>query len=102
MKLLRYLQGERPGMGSELIMPDRLGEKFAAVSLSPTIAIQEDVLIADVSFWQETIDFILMKCQRHRRRDHPCRPAHLAGQPVQDELGSRQGSRPAARLLLVL
>lgn len=59
MRFLRSLQGERPGMGSELIMPDRYGEQLAF--LSPTLAIREDALLADVSFWQKEINFLRMK-----------------------------------------
>lgn len=65
MHFLRYLQGERPGMHAgvlpsaleqglvELLYPDTL--------FAPSIAIQTQVRIADVSFWQEDIDFAKMR-----------------------------------------
>ena len=58
--IVRRLMGERPGMGSELIMPDRLGEVFAAVS-GAAINVSQTVTIPDVSFWQGEIDFARTK-----------------------------------------
>jgi GH25 family lysozyme M1 (1,4-beta-N-acetylmuramidase) len=59
--IIRYFQGERAGMGSQFVMPDHYGEQLAAVSLSPTIVVSQDVLLADVSYYQREIDFQLMK-----------------------------------------
>lgn len=65
MNLIRYLQGERPGMRAGLPV-SRQEEAFAAILypdtlFAPAIAIQTAVRLADVSFWQEDIDFARMK-----------------------------------------
>ena len=60
---LRGLQGQRRGMGSELVVPDELGEALAAFSLSPSILIQTSVLVADVSYYQLEIDWQKMASQ---------------------------------------
>jgi GH25 family lysozyme M1 (1,4-beta-N-acetylmuramidase) len=60
------MQGERRGMGSELRDPDPI-EKSLATILYPEsiwaqpIAIQQSVGLSDVSFWQESIDFGIMR-----------------------------------------
>jgi GH25 family lysozyme M1 (1,4-beta-N-acetylmuramidase) len=56
---LRHLQGERPGMGSELVMPTPRQELLA--QFSPAIAVDGTVLDPDVSFYQAVIDFEKMK-----------------------------------------
>jgi GH25 family lysozyme M1 (1,4-beta-N-acetylmuramidase) len=56
---LRHLQGERPGMGSELVMPTPRQELLA--QFSPAIAVDGSVLDPDVSFYQVVIDFEKMK-----------------------------------------
>lgn len=61
MNFVRYLQGERPGFGSELQTPDHTGELLARVSLSPSILVAQQVLVPDVSFYQSGIDFRKMK-----------------------------------------
>jgi len=63
MNLLRYLQGERRGMGSELRRPEPSDERFLDVlyPTAPKIAIQTAVQLADVSFWQDVIDFEVMR-----------------------------------------
>jgi GH25 family lysozyme M1 (1,4-beta-N-acetylmuramidase) len=58
VKWLHYLQGERRGMGSQLVMPDRFAQQLIpVVSLSPAILVSQSVLLADVSFYQGAIDF---------------------------------------------
>jgi GH25 family lysozyme M1 (1,4-beta-N-acetylmuramidase) len=61
MTILRYLQGERTGFGSQLAKPDRDPTVLTAVTLSPTILVSQSVLIADVSYYQQFIDFLRMK-----------------------------------------
>lgn len=62
---IRYLQGERRGMGSEL-KPPTPEQKLLAVTLypnlfiAPAIAIETEVELSDVSFWQGGIDFETM------------------------------------------
>lgn len=63
---IRFLQGERRGMGSQLKPPTRQEELLAAalypdLFLAPTIQIQTSVKLADVSFWQGVINFVVMK-----------------------------------------
>jgi lysozyme len=60
--ILRYLQGERRGMGSQLRKPDADQERFFGVLYpsAPTITIQTSVQLSDVSFWQDAIDFGVM------------------------------------------
>lgn len=60
VSLVRYIQGERRGMGSELRQP---AEMLVTLSnfLLPSIVIETLVRIADVSFWQDLIDFVVMK-----------------------------------------
>jgi lysozyme len=61
----RYLQGERRGMGSQL-RPPTLQEETQLFTLypglisAPTIQIQALVRLADVSFWQGVINFVVM------------------------------------------
>src|SRR5919108_1682124 len=64
-RLIRHLQGERPGMGAGF-RPEPLDEEltfllFPDTIFSPTVTIQNAVQLADVSFWQEEIDFVVMK-----------------------------------------
>lgn len=55
IRFIRYLQGERPGMGAwDAYAP-------AASPLLAPILIQQQVLLADVSFYQGDIDFKAMK-----------------------------------------
>jgi GH25 family lysozyme M1 (1,4-beta-N-acetylmuramidase) len=62
MNLIHYLQGERPGMGSEIVMPDMFAQRLiAAISLSPSIVVSQSVLLADVSYYQASINFQTMK-----------------------------------------
>jgi GH25 family lysozyme M1 (1,4-beta-N-acetylmuramidase) len=62
---IRRLQGERRGMGSQLT-PPTLEEEALLFTLypdliwSPTILIQTLVRLADVSFWQGAINFLVM------------------------------------------
>ena len=63
--IIRRLQGERPGMGSELVRPTSVEERLGALFASPSIAIQTSVQLADVSFYQGTIDFQQMATQLH-------------------------------------
>jgi lysozyme len=63
--IVRYLQGERPGMSAG-VLPDPAEQSLADILypdllFAPTIAIQTSVRLADVSFWQEEIDFVQMK-----------------------------------------
>lgn len=64
---IRHLQGERRGMGSELKPPTEAEQLLIAVLypdlvlLAPTILIQTLVRLADVSFWQGVINFVVMK-----------------------------------------
>jgi GH25 family lysozyme M1 (1,4-beta-N-acetylmuramidase) len=58
MRLLRYLQGERRGMGSELRQRKAPVVRYIA---DQSIAIQTQVKLADVSFWQSSIDFSKMR-----------------------------------------
>lgn len=65
LSLLRYLQGERRGMGSQLREPtphERLlaAELFPESVFAPSILIQTNVRLSDVSFWQADIDFHVM------------------------------------------
>lgn len=57
---IRRLQGERPGMGSQLATPDRHGELLAAALFSPSILIETSVRIADVSYYQADINMAIM------------------------------------------
>lgn len=60
--VIRYLQGERPGMsaGAQAIPPDSLpNELFELLFLG--ISIPTQVQLADVSFWQADIDFNAMR-----------------------------------------
>lgn len=56
---IRYLQGERRGMGSQLRPPTK--HQLELAEIARHILIQVQVQLADVSFWQETIDFNVMK-----------------------------------------
>jgi GH25 family lysozyme M1 (1,4-beta-N-acetylmuramidase) len=62
---IRRLQGERRGMGSQL-KPSTPGEQalieilYPETIWSPTILIQTLVRLADVSFWQGVINFVVM------------------------------------------
>jgi lysozyme len=60
---IRALQGERRGMGSELKPPTPREEAILEPEaiFAPTIAIQTSVRLADVSFWQGLINFVVMK-----------------------------------------
>lgn len=60
-KYLRYLRGERPGLRAGRERPTML-QSIEAI-LAPEIVIRTDVLLTDVSFWQETIDFVKMKAE---------------------------------------
>ena len=62
----RYFQGERRGMGSELKPPTAeeealIARLFPQSFFAPSIIIQTSVRLADVSFWQGVINFVLMK-----------------------------------------
>lgn len=64
--LVRYLFGERRGMGSQLAPPDFHAEDAASridpySFYAPGILISQDVLLADVSFWQAAINFSQMR-----------------------------------------
>ena len=63
---IRYAQGERRGMGSQLKPPTPEEERLIAELhpqsfYAPGILIQTIVKLADVSFWQGTINFAVMK-----------------------------------------
>lgn len=63
---IRYLQGERRGMGSELKPPTPKEEALITILYpetiwAPTILIQTVVRLCDVSFWQGLINFVVMK-----------------------------------------
>lgn len=63
---IRHLQGERRGMGSQLKPPTPeeealIAEQFPEAFFAPAINIQQSVRLADVSFWQGVINFIVMK-----------------------------------------
>lgn len=63
---VRRLQGERRGMGSQLVPPTpqeeaRIAELFPQSFFAPAILIQTSVRLADVSFWQAAINFVIMK-----------------------------------------
>lgn len=60
---VRRLQGERRGMGSELRPPTPREEAiFEPETLfAPTILIQTLIRLADVSFWQDAINFVVMR-----------------------------------------
>lgn len=65
-RLTRHLQGERRGMGSELKPPTpkeevRITAIHPEIVWAPTILIQTLVRLADVSFWQDVINFVVMK-----------------------------------------
>jgi GH25 family lysozyme M1 (1,4-beta-N-acetylmuramidase) len=64
--LIRQMQGERRGMGSELREPDPMEKSLATILYPETIwaqpiTIQQSVGLSDVSFWQESIDFEKMR-----------------------------------------
>lgn len=59
MNIIRYLQGERRGLGSQFKTPTY--EQKVKSLFAPSIAIPNIVLIPDVSFYQEAIDFVKMK-----------------------------------------
>jgi GH25 family lysozyme M1 (1,4-beta-N-acetylmuramidase) len=66
VSLVRYMRGERKGMGSELKPPTPEMESLVFLLhpetiFAPTILIQTMVRLADVSFYQATIDFVVMK-----------------------------------------
>jgi Lyzozyme M1 (1,4-beta-N-acetylmuramidase) len=65
--IVPYLQGQRPGMQAGRSV-SRQEEALAAILypdtlFASTIAIQQQVKLADVSFWQEEIDFAQMKAE---------------------------------------
>jgi GH25 family lysozyme M1 (1,4-beta-N-acetylmuramidase) len=62
MNLIRYIQGERPGMHAGFLPTGRERAMLEPFTLwAPTIAIQTNVRLADVSFWQGDIDFVKMR-----------------------------------------
>jgi GH25 family lysozyme M1 (1,4-beta-N-acetylmuramidase) len=63
INLLRYLQGERRGMGSQLKKPTprELAIFEPELIWSPTISINTSVRLSDISFWQGVVNFDRMK-----------------------------------------
>jgi GH25 family lysozyme M1 (1,4-beta-N-acetylmuramidase) len=59
INLMRYLQGERRGMGSQLRKP--VESDYLLSQILPTISINTSVRCADVSFWQGVVNFDRMK-----------------------------------------
>jgi len=64
--VVRYAQGERVGMGSELKPPTPaelalIEQLYPEIRIAPTILIQTLIRLADVSFWQDVINFVVMK-----------------------------------------
>lgn len=62
ISIIRYLRGERRGMGSELSREDTEYLSLHALPATvPSILIKQDVICPDVSFYQATIDFAKMR-----------------------------------------
>lgn len=65
IRLIRQLQGERAGMRAGLlgtpIQQDLAAILYPDIYLWPGVLIEQQVRLADVSFWQGEIDFVKMK-----------------------------------------